>query len=370
MADFSFVPDTRTTPITVDSALVYNQLCSLCLLTQQHLDHISPWVDRTLGQITERERALAELACGAAMFVAPTGARTIEELIGGLRSLEPGVVVARMTGMMLTKARNEFDDEELPDAARLTTDRDTFVALFNRLRTAHDKEFDPLQAEDEFEKLQRPAEYRDRLAYAVEHLWTTYLREEWPNVEPTIRAAVSAFRSVRIPGSNMEERLRYVTGRDSIPDDFVDSATRADEVIYIPSVHIGPYMILFEYDGRRAVIVGPVRNPEGSTVHTPTLDRSELLMRLDALSDGTRLAMLALAAEQGEITTQDTMDALELSQSSASRHLTQLAATGLLTVDASERTKRYRVNPRRIETVCDGLRSLTTPRSGHGPGGT
>jgi len=128
--------------------------------------------------------------------------------------------------------------------------------------------------------------------------------------------------------------------------------------VYIPSVHIGPFMILFEYDGTTAYVVGRARIPEGSTVRAAELDRSDLLIRLDALSDATRLRVLELAAGRGSITTQEVMDGLQLSQSSASRHLTQLTATGLLTVDASERTKRYRLNVSRVDQVFSGLKEL------------
>jgi DNA-binding transcriptional ArsR family regulator len=122
-------------------------------------------------------------------------------------------------------------------------------------------------------------------------------------------------------------------------------------------------MILFEFDGRRAFIVGRARVPEGASVHSAVLDRSDLLMRLDALSDDTRLRIVEMATRDGTITTQMVMDELELSQSSASRHLTQLAATGILSVDGSERTKRYRTNPRRIDDLCHGLRQLVRRRS-------
>jgi DNA-binding transcriptional ArsR family regulator len=136
------------------------------------------------------------------------------------------------------------------------------------------------------------------------------------------------------------------------------------EVTYVPSVHIGPYMTLLDFDGSNAVIVGRARIPEGAPVSSPTIDRSDLLIRLEALSDTTRLRILEMAAKREVITSQDVIDELELSQSSASRHLTQLTATGLLKVDGSERTRRYRLNSDRIDAVCGGIKQLFAVAAG------
>lgn len=356
MADMGFIPESRAPRIIYEAAPVHNTLCSLCLLNQDHIDHISPWVDETLAMLTPEEKRSAELACNAAMLVGDSRAGSLAEFIAELRDRDPHELV-RIGFERVAEKADRYLEGPTPTAETLAHDRDRYLEVVRQLETMHDQEFDREQAAHDFARMQNPHAYRDELADTLEHFWNRYLRDEWERVRQDVADSVEAFRSAPAPGGDLEERLKYVTGRDSVPRDWVDLLADAREIVYVPSVHIGPYMILFEFDGERAYIVGHARVPEGAKLHSPALDRSELLMRLDALSDATRMRVLELASA-ATITTQEVMDELSLSQSSASRHLGQLAATGLLSVDGSERTKRYRVNPRRIEDVCAGLRHL------------
>ena len=58
------------------------------------------------------------------------------------------------------------------------------------------------------------------------------------------------------------------------------------------------------------------------------LSRSELLVRLNALADETRLKIIELLTQNEEMCAQDFITMLDLSQSSASRHLRQLTHGG------------------------------------------
>jgi ArsR family transcriptional regulator len=116
--------------------------------------------------------------------------------------------------------------------------------------------------------------------------------------------------------------------------------------------------MIIEADETVARIITRARIPQGATISSPTLSRSELLMRLGALSDDTRLHILELLAHEAELTTQDIIDALDLSQSSASRHLNQLAATGYLVTRQQERIKYYRLNSDRIDQTFDELKQF------------
>jgi DNA-binding transcriptional ArsR family regulator len=98
------------------------------------------------------------------------------------------------------------------------------------------------------------------------------------------------------------------------------------------------------------------RVPEGAQIHAPDLSRAEILVRLNALADDTRLRILKLISEGGELRSQEIMTRLELSQSAASRHLTQLSATGYLDERRCEGAKCYALNPRRIK---DTLRAIS-----------
>ena len=77
---------------------------------------------------------------------------------------------------------------------------------------------------------------------------------------------------------------------------------------------------------------------------------------LAALADETRLRILAIIREQGEICSQELIDQLGISQSSISRHLRQLTATGYLVERRTEAGKCFNLNTERIgETLQAGL---------------
>ena len=363
MSDLTFVPDHADPAIRFESAPVHNMLCSLCMLNQEHLDHISPWVDEMLSQITEQEKQDAEIACHAVGHVRWTQARTLPEFITSLTAVSPERIVEEEFSQRLSKAAHYLPGADLPSIDQIMTDEDVYVELIRRLMQEKDPDyFDEAETREEWARYQSPSDYRDNLVRVLEHFYEKYLKKAWADAERSIGESVTGFRSVSIPAGTLEERLRFVTGRDFIPQMWIETLEEAKSIVYVPSVHIGPYMILFDFDGSTAYLVGRARIPEGATVRSPDLDRSELLVRLDALGDATRMRILELTAELEMLTTQDAIDRLELSQSSASRHLNQLAATGLLKVDGSERTKKYRINPQRLEDVCAGLKQLIAVR--------
>ena len=78
-------------------------------------------------------------------------------------------------------------------------------------------------------------------------------------------------------------------------------------------------------------------------------------MRLNALADDTRLRILKLISEKGELRSQDIMQSLDLSQSAASRHLKQLSATGYLFERRHSGAKCYKLNPQRIKDTLQAV---------------
>ena len=78
-------------------------------------------------------------------------------------------------------------------------------------------------------------------------------------------------------------------------------------------------------------------------------------MRLNAMADDTRLHILELMAKEGELGAKEIIARLDLSQSSASRHLRQLSATGYLIERRHEGAKVYRLNRDRIKNIARSI---------------
>jgi len=98
--------------------------------------------------------------------------------------------------------------------------------------------------------------------------------------------------------------------------------------------------------------------PEGSEVRIPELDRAEIVARLSALADDTRLNILQMIAENGQMRAQEIMEAINLSQPSVSRYLTQLTATGYLQERRESGAKVYILNKDRIEKTLKAIQAF------------
>jgi DNA-binding transcriptional ArsR family regulator len=105
------------------------------------------------------------------------------------------------------------------------------------------------------------------------------------------------------------------------------------------------------------------RQPQGAVNLSPELSRSELLVRVTALADDTRLRILHFIAQNGEQRSPDVIRHLNLSQSAASRHLQQLSATGYLVERWREGSKWYSLNPDRIDDTFRALSRFLQTKS-------
>ena len=99
-----------------------------------------------------------------------------------------------------------------------------------------------------------------------------------------------------------------------------------------------------------------IRSAEGC------LKSSTLAVEL-AKRHGTRLHILQMIAEQGEMRSQEIMEAINLSQPSVSRYLTQLTATGYLQERRESGAKVYILNKDRIEKTLKAINAFLLNRT-------
>ncbi len=185
-------------------------------------------------------------------------------------------------------------------------------------------------------------------------MWEKYLEVEWERVKPMLQDAVTAFTQVDYRPMSRLEAAEFITGQTLGESHMLEQIAEAEEVIFVPSAHVGPYLGGFRYEQTYGVIFG-ARLPEGTHYYAPDLSRAEILVRLSTLADDSRLQILRLIAEEGEKRSQEIIQQLDLSQSAASRHLKQLSATGYLIERRCEGAKCYDMNSDRLE---DTLRAV------------
>lgn len=194
-------------------------------------------------------------------------------------------------------------------------------------------------------------------ALVVDHLrtmWDVLIRDNVEKTLPLLQESVNAFKNVDLTGLGGMEAARVVTGRDLSSTYFAETIDSAESIKFVPLSYIAPYVSLFTFEGHSWLLFG-ARVPEGTKSYSPELSRSELLVRLNALADDTRLRIIELLVHGEELFAQDIMNTLELSQSAASRHLRQLSATGYLTERTKQGAKCYRLNLERVNDMLGAL---------------
>jgi DNA-binding transcriptional ArsR family regulator len=195
--------------------------------------------------------------------------------------------------------------------------------------------------------------------FIVAHLWNIWDRvmaKEWARVEPMLQGSVRAFEKVDLQDRSILEAAELVLDIDlqSNHEILKGKLENVHKLTFIPSAHIGPYQFDYGFGTKKWLIFG-ARIPQGMTPETPELKRTEVLVRINALSDETRLKILQLIAATGSMTSSEIMTHLDLSQSAASRHLMQLSATGYLNASTMQGTKHYTINPNRIEETMQAV---------------
>lgn len=194
--------------------------------------------------------------------------------------------------------------------------------------------------------LNEPAEMQRLMVMHLREMWQLVLASEWERTQPLVQETVSAFQQVDLSRKSISEAIRIVTGHDT-KEKWEPLLARARQVVFVPSPHIGPYLYKWS-SGQIVWIVFGARLPEGMVTGATALSRSDLLVRLSALTDDTRLRILALLSQHDELCAQDIMTLLDLTQSATSRHLRQLSATGYITERRREIAKCYTLNRERI----------------------
>ncbi len=201
-----------------------------------------------------------------------------------------------------------------------------------------------------------PPAMQELIVSHLREMWSRFLAPEWERVRSMLQDSVTAFQQLDLGNMSRLEAARLVTGQALREEKWARMLERVERVIFVPTVHAGPYLGKLHHDETLTVwLLFGARLPEGVSFHAPDLSRAEIIVRLNTLADDNRLRILKLISERGELRSQEIMEQLELSQSAASRHLKQLSATGYLAERRHSGAKCYALEPQRIQSTLDAI---------------
>lgn len=329
---------------------------SLLMLTKGHnLSSAADWVVNTLEAMTPEEQKTNSLVLlGLHYVVAPQETWiSFPAYINHLGQMAPEGLRDKMLAVYEGMQCSIQTGERTIDRKEALASPEAYLAFLRQ-------RFSPESIDENIERLayqyviDPPALQR----LVVDHLsgmWEKYLDAEWERVRPMLEQVVQAFRKVDLKGKSYLEAARLITGQDLDAEKWEAAFARAKRVLFVPHPHVGPYIPKQACGEGDLVVFFSARLPDWTVKDTPDLTRTEIFIRTSALADDTRLRILRHIAESGEQRSQEIMEALDLSQSAASRHLTQLSTAGFLNERRCEGAKCYALNPERITNTLQAI---------------
>ncbi len=351
------------TTMSVSLEPAHNALNSLMMLNiAEEYSGLGAWVTETAAALSlaqkHNQRLIFECLCDVVLTESswPSFSAYLEDLAAqDPQSLRDRAL--RGIRHSLEKRSANTEQSTLPDPLEVLSDRDLYLELMENLHCMKEKEFNRELYAEAHALLNDPPAMQGLIISHLRMMWEEALAAEWQRVKPLLQESVEAFQAHHFTGKSVPQAIRFVIGRDLRIGDMRDELTRAERIIFIPSAHVGPYVSVLSGEKTIRLVFG-ARVPEGVRAHSPALSRSELLIQLSALVDDTRLRILELLTEHDSVSSQEIIERLELSQSSASRHLIQLSAAGFLIERRQERSKCYCLNRERIEATLHALKTF------------
>lgn len=335
-----------------------NVLNSALLLAQvEKLSGLDEWVTRTAATLSPERYHLNRLVMEGLFLAVQPDRRwpSFPLFVEDMARRDPVELRDRLLFGLTRKTAGWCgpDEQSLPpvDPYSLLTSVEAYLAFLDGPYFGH--EYDPLLETEAYGYFVDPPRMQELIVSHLRTMWREHLAHEWERVRPMLEDSARAFQQLSIATLTPAEALRSITGQEP-SDKWERILSGARQVVFVPSAHMGPYLSKFQHGEVLWVMFG-ARLPEGVRTGSSPLGRSELLVRLGALNDDTRLRILALLGKHGDLFAQEIMVHLDLTQSAASRHLRQLSATGYLIERWSDGAKRYSLNRNRIQETFGAL---------------
>jgi DNA-binding transcriptional ArsR family regulator len=351
MPHLLFVPG----PVNVKVALepVYNNLSSLYMVALAGgASGLDPWVYATAAALSAEQkhthRLLFDILYSA--FEPDEAWPTFPAYLDHLAEIEPKAM------------HNRFLRHMFPHAAEAYLQSDRLMELDAFIEQIDRSEFDQeIEAElfaGAHNLLNDPPALRALILSHLTLMWHEFLAEEWQRNQKLLRAVRGTYRNQSYSGLNAYDAIEAVTGRD-MRGHWQKLLAPAETLIFIPSPHLGPGLMNIVYGNEVRIVFG-ARLSRGQAQAPVELTRADLLVQLRTLADDTRLRILELLLEAGELYAQELISRLKLTKSSASRHLSQLSAAGyLIERQQAGKAKSYSLNPERFQETLRFIEHYT-----------
>ncbi len=206
-----------------------------------------------------------------------------------------------------------------------------------------------------------PDQLKQRTLALLEGFWRQCYEPEFDRNQADLHRAVRFAQALSHP--SVQVTFQELTGHRLPPniDSWFDDVER---VVFCPSSHVGSFIqyilyapTLILYFNASSVLQNRPAQSRASRSDDASLDRSEVLDGLRAISDPSRMRIIEMLRE-GELYAQEIVAQLGISQSAVSRHLSTLESADLVTVRPSNGMKYYAIDRVRLRALSSHIESL------------
>lgn len=310
----------------VELAPVPAVLNSLALLNRGgNARGLSRWVARTAAALTPATKQRNQLVCDGLMLALVPDEDWFDfiEYLEALSMTAPATLRDRLVRRVINGAALRSDATY--SAAEILGDWRVYVEALKAAQPGQPIEIG--LAHQTHALLNEPATLHDVAFSHLREMWEQRLTAEWGRVTPALQQAVGRIRSQVTAGLPALESLRNVIGRGNATWQNVSlGMTRA---VLVPAPHNGSATTFLRGDTTLWICVGSDLFSADLVRSTP-VGRAELLHRLQALADDSRLHILTLLHQHEELSAQEIIARTGITQSSASRDLNSLRNAGFV----------------------------------------
>jgi ArsR family transcriptional regulator len=336
---------------------VRNAIASMVLITKMdEMPGTHPWVTKTRAKLSTGELFTHKLVIlGFFHAIQPqTERETFPEYLQELEVTQPEALRDRMLHDY-EKICFNCDSEEAKKPVNWEQILQSADAYVDFLLLRFGEELVDVELETKaYEYVTNPPAMKELVTSHLKWFWENHLSAEFARMQPILQESIKAFQETDYSGMSQLEAARYITGQDLEEESWQMLSREFEQFVFIPNPHIGPYVYKLPCNEKLAVVFG-ARQPENASVRIPELDRADIVARMSAIADDTRLRILQMISESGEMRSQDIIDAVGLSQPSVSRYLKQLTVTGYLQERRTNGAKAYTLNRNRIEKTLKAV---------------
>jgi DNA-binding transcriptional ArsR family regulator len=188
---------------------------------------------------------------------------------------------------------------------------------------------------------------------ALDRFWNDVYCDEFEATRP-LMARSTAFQRSRPQPSSFEDLFVAVTGRLA-PEGIAQVLPTVEKVTFVPSCYVGPYVAYTHFD-RQLILYYNCRAAPTDAARAGSEGTTALYPPIKALADETRIEILNLLRDR-ELYAQEIVEHLGISQPAVSRHLTLMAAAGVLRVRREGNAKYYALDRETLRKVAESLLS-------------